>query len=249
MADQAKAEDGAAQKLAADRKKISLLLETGNFSDVTIIVGPQKKTFKLHRNIICLHSRFFERACLGGFEESTSREIQLPEIEPVGFEIVVLWLYEDRDSFTSKLDNDAAFLASYATADFLDIPVLKRDILELVRTIFIKDLLNDAGEPKIKDPSGSTVKMFKNANISEWDDLRRCVAALAACYQFSMKDIARSGEDGAVLFLAVLAAVLVENMDNLFCGDCERDLEGELRAQDDICVHCRSKPVLSSSKT
>lgn len=46
------------------------LLESGNFSDVTVTCG--NKTWKLHKNILCSRSMWFEKALTGGFQVSAA---------------------------------------------------------------------------------------------------------------------------------------------------------------------------------
>jgi hypothetical protein len=45
------------------------LLESGLFSDVTVSCG--ERTWKLHRNILCSRSTWFEKALTGNFEVRT----------------------------------------------------------------------------------------------------------------------------------------------------------------------------------
>ncbi|KAI9832043.1 MAG: hypothetical protein M1819_004587 [Sarea resinae] len=65
--------------------------ETGQYSDLTIICGSRQ--FKVHRNIVCPQSKFFEVACNSGFKEASTGEILLPEDDPNEIEHLIAYLY------------------------------------------------------------------------------------------------------------------------------------------------------------
>jgi hypothetical protein len=61
---------------------------------VTVLVGPKRKRFHLHRDLICQRSPFMEK-CLSKnrFSEGEKNELYLPEDDPKAFAIVVDWIY------------------------------------------------------------------------------------------------------------------------------------------------------------
>ncbi|KAI9832042.1 MAG: hypothetical protein M1819_004586 [Sarea resinae] len=61
------------------------------YTDLALICGPH--VFKVHRNVICTQSSFFDIACLGQFKEASSREIALPEDDPVLIKKMISFLY------------------------------------------------------------------------------------------------------------------------------------------------------------
>lgn len=63
---------------------------------VHVKVGTDKKTFIIHKGLLCQKSAYFNAALNGSFEEALAGEIDLPEEEPEIFEIVYHWLYSDK---------------------------------------------------------------------------------------------------------------------------------------------------------
>lgn len=65
---------------------------------VTIWVGPERKRFLLHEELICARSKFFHSAFKSDFEESARKEMSMPEDDPITFGHLVDWLYLRRVS-------------------------------------------------------------------------------------------------------------------------------------------------------
>lgn len=70
------------------------LMESGAFSDVTIQVG--QKLFKAHKVILATRCEYFNRMFSSDFKESISQEIQLEDIEPDIFEVVLSFIYSNK---------------------------------------------------------------------------------------------------------------------------------------------------------
>ena len=68
-------------------------LESLGTDVITVYVGPQRKKWTVHLDLICSLSPFFDKAIHGSFAESRSKEIDLPEDLPEVFEILVQRLY------------------------------------------------------------------------------------------------------------------------------------------------------------
>jgi hypothetical protein len=61
---------------------------------VTIYVGAKRKTFKLHKNLLCDRSDYFSKALNGGFQKGQA-EMYLPEDDPTPFGHLVNYFYRD----------------------------------------------------------------------------------------------------------------------------------------------------------
>ncbi|KAK4945831.1 hypothetical protein LTR10_014922 [Elasticomyces elasticus] len=81
------------------------LLSCADFeSMVTIAVGTPPLIFSVHETLICRRSTFFDRAFRGGFAESGTKTLQLPD-EAVGVIATFLdWLYTGRLTELSEVD-------------------------------------------------------------------------------------------------------------------------------------------------
>ncbi|KAL2177482.1 uncharacterized protein P884DRAFT_269857 [Thermothelomyces heterothallicus CBS 202.75] len=70
---------------------LSGLLTSGKFSDMIVRCGGRE--FKAHRAIVCPQSPFFDRAITGGFSESTTGVVELPDDDPNVLERFLQFLY------------------------------------------------------------------------------------------------------------------------------------------------------------
>lgn len=59
---------------------------------VTVLVGPEKDYFAIHKTLVCGQSDFFKAALTGNFKEADGT-IALPERDPATFKYFVYWLY------------------------------------------------------------------------------------------------------------------------------------------------------------
>ncbi|KAE8374930.1 hypothetical protein BDV26DRAFT_295532 [Aspergillus bertholletiae] len=115
------------------------LLESGKYSDLTISCEGQN--FEVHRAIVCSQSPFFKAAVRGGFKETSSSQVELPDDKLATIQRVISFLYNQdydeisifdtqdaKDAITEVVqpcstvqNNFEVFLA----ADKFDIPSLK----------------------------------------------------------------------------------------------------------------------------
>ncbi|KAH8894295.1 POZ domain-containing protein [Thozetella sp. PMI_491] len=70
---------------------ISKLFLSDKFTDMTIRCPGRE--FKAHRAVVCTQSTFFDKALTGGFEESLSGVVQLPQADPTVLEKFLQFLY------------------------------------------------------------------------------------------------------------------------------------------------------------
>jgi len=73
------------------------LLEDTKSSDVTITVKSSNnndtKQFKAHKIILAARSSFFEALFFGNFRESSQSEIDITDVDPILFELILQWIY------------------------------------------------------------------------------------------------------------------------------------------------------------
>ncbi|KAF2162068.1 hypothetical protein M409DRAFT_69301 [Zasmidium cellare ATCC 36951] len=85
---------------------------------VDILVGPEGKHWSLHRNLLCHHSSYFESEFhdYDGPKKNGTRDniLELPDDDPMGFELLVKWLYQGQLEDASQLSEEAKY--DYAVA-------------------------------------------------------------------------------------------------------------------------------------
>jgi hypothetical protein len=62
---------------------------------VTITVGkaPNCQVFSFHKDFLCHHSPFFDRAFNGSFKEGITQNMDLDDVEPTTFGLLASWVY------------------------------------------------------------------------------------------------------------------------------------------------------------
>jgi hypothetical protein len=105
---------------------------------VKIYVGPKKKKWVVHLDVICERSEFFRKAFTGGFIEANNKEIYLHEDDPKAFGLFIDWIYcknlycqmhhEDPADITFKHIKD--WLSLYIFADKIALQELSEQALE-----------------------------------------------------------------------------------------------------------------------
>jgi len=73
------------------RSALASLFECGKYSDLTIVCG--SKRYSVHRVLLATRSTFFEGACRGGFQESSTGVIDLTEDDAEAVEHMVHYFY------------------------------------------------------------------------------------------------------------------------------------------------------------
>ncbi len=84
---------------------------------VDVFVGPKRKTFRLHEDLLCDRSSYFRATFGGDFAEAASKELYLPEDNDASFELFVNWLYGGTFKPPTKDDELPAHFGLLALAD------------------------------------------------------------------------------------------------------------------------------------
>ncbi|KAI4616874.1 hypothetical protein J4E83_006456 [Alternaria metachromatica] len=89
---------------------------------VTIFVGPEKKRYNLHKDIICHHSEYFRVAYNGRWKEA-DEGVTLEDVEVPVFNVFVHWLYTqqvpEKTLDLGKIANVDGKRANYSHDDIL----------------------------------------------------------------------------------------------------------------------------------
>lgn len=72
---------------------------------VDIFVGKEKRHWALHRNLLAYHSSYFSTELNGNASVTSAKsgEIELPDVEPAAFELLVKWLYQGKIDDVSNI--------------------------------------------------------------------------------------------------------------------------------------------------
>ena len=108
---------------------------------VKIFVGPKRKEWIIHEDLICDRSDYFKAAFNDGFKETDEKEIYLDDDDPAAFALFVDWIYGaelrgKRGQYTSsKLTLEwpqvQKLCALWVFADKIRLPELKNEACSL----------------------------------------------------------------------------------------------------------------------
>jgi hypothetical protein len=100
---------------------------------ITILVGPSKTSYSLHKDLLCAHSPFFENCLRSNFLERQKDRVELPEDSPEAFEHFINWIYrEDVIKPTDQASLEVA-IHTYVFADKLCMPAFKNRLMTIIR--------------------------------------------------------------------------------------------------------------------
>ncbi|CAL5007510.1 unnamed protein product [Urochloa decumbens] len=85
-------------------KKLGLLLEAGEFADVTFLVGGE--TFAAHRMVLAMQSPVFKAELYGPMREAAARRVAVEDMEPTVFKAMLQFIYTGCLPHTSDVWSD-----------------------------------------------------------------------------------------------------------------------------------------------
>ena len=112
-------------RLGAD---LGQLYQSGMLSDVTLIVGPTGRQFRLHKAILASRCSFFETMFAGPYAESSCNEVPFPDVNADAAHVVLQFLYTGRLDDELLLPESEHISEILVLVDFWDVGPL----LELV---------------------------------------------------------------------------------------------------------------------
>lgn len=141
---------------------------------VHFMLGPDKKVFTIHKNLLCKTAPYFEAALNGSFKEALEQSIEMPEDDPTMFECFQVWIYTGSIVGTNETENDVETLTLikvYAFAERLNII----DLQNVAMHLLIDQVLNRRELPTGQIP-------FIYEHTCENSALRRLIVDISACY-------------------------------------------------------------------
>lgn len=208
---------------AADDGKVCRVIE-GSFSYnadhhtnskyktmITLLVGPSKEIFTVHKHLICDKSPFFDAACNGGFLESAENMVHLPEDQPVIVELFLDWLYTGE--FASPEAESANLIswhntaALYIFADKIQIQDLRNAVID----VWVKYAEHSRGNPMRE-------AAYVYSNTPPGAPLRRLLVEMVA--RGKMADFVGDGLEGVPVefFQDLSMRLMLLRRDNVYVG-------------------------------
>ena len=119
---------------------------------VEIYVGSQKRQWTLHQNLLIHHSSYCEREFQS--QDYEKSKLDLPDDDPIGFELLVKWLYQgilnsssDFSSDEAKYDHAVSCHKLWMLCDRFEMPKLKNLAMDTYRRCLNESqLVPDADE-------------------------------------------------------------------------------------------------------
>lgn len=144
-----------AQMSDSEAKSVRKRLLSG--PTVDIYVGKDRRHWSLHRNLLCNQSSYFEAEFIGNEvpkgRKASDNKLELPEDDPLGFELLVKWLYQGRLDDVSELPEEKKYDYSvachklYMLCEKFDMPMLKNTSVDQYRKgLWEAQLVPDAEE-------------------------------------------------------------------------------------------------------
>ncbi|KAG4437862.1 hypothetical protein IFR05_006664 [Cadophora sp. M221] len=101
---------------------------------VTVYVGPKRKGFILHKNLICTKADYFSKAFRGGFLESNGM-MDLPDETTATFALFVEWLYKSNLSEAHTRDHFIALINVYIFSEKICLNDFGNRVIDRIREI------------------------------------------------------------------------------------------------------------------
>ncbi|XP_014241566.1 kelch-like protein 30 [Cimex lectularius] len=113
-------------------EKIKHIFQTFLYTDVVLVVcnGTEKKEFKVHELILRLASNVFDVALNGPFKESSTKTIEIHQIDPEIFNLFLEFIYFDKVLLTSVEQSIELYNVAHR---YMTLP-LKEFCLDYIRT-------------------------------------------------------------------------------------------------------------------
>ncbi|KAF3314362.1 hypothetical protein TWF173_004704 [Orbilia oligospora] len=233
------------------------LLISGKFSDMTVVIGSgrEKRIYRLHKNILCTKSEYFQGAVQNLNDPSRGELwIRIRDLLPPIFDLVLEWIYGDVLAIER---HQPLILALYRAATFLKIRGLKLHIARSVSKMLKGKRKYGTG---IDFDDFEVVRgLFRYAESSEYfSSLRKCTDELAlqnnvpkdmlAAEHAKKRD--EEATDANTKFWMALSLSYQLALDATVCSGCRGRVSTKTRnGLDRKCCHCDSEDEGSGPST
>ncbi|KAI9699791.1 MAG: vesicle coat component [Candelina mexicana] len=98
-----------------------------------VYVGPNRKHWNLHRDLLCARSKYFKAALGGDFKEAQDKAISYPDEDPAVFGLFISWLYCGTLQVPMDKCTLTHYFKLYVLADKFSIEALKNLTIDAIR--------------------------------------------------------------------------------------------------------------------
>lgn len=108
-----------------------------------IYVGPERKQFTVHEDLLCDRLAFFKAAFTGRFKEGRDKCMDMPEDDPAAFAALVSWVYsgslecgcdsESQDSIINESEDELLWCSLWVLADKINCDSLANAAIHTLR--------------------------------------------------------------------------------------------------------------------
>ena len=109
---------------------------------ITVVIGPEKKTYTIHKGLLCMYSQYFKAALSNDCIEASTLIFQLDEETPKTFDHFVNWLYTQQvvpHGGSIEAMPWMSLVQLYTFADRRSCIALKNDVMDSLVTKTVKD--------------------------------------------------------------------------------------------------------------
>ncbi|EXJ73390.1 uncharacterized protein A1O5_03150 [Cladophialophora psammophila CBS 110553] len=98
---------------------------------ITISVGQEKATYRIHKDVLVVNSTFFAKMFVSGMIEAQTNEVYFPEDCPEVFEQFASWIYRPlEETRPYEYDDSIRTLKCWAFADKFGIPLWQDQLMK-----------------------------------------------------------------------------------------------------------------------
>ncbi|CAG8478287.1 5494_t:CDS:2, partial [Funneliformis caledonium] len=152
-------------------------LRSDSGNDVTFIVGKEKKRIGANKYILSAASTHFEGMFCRGFSEAEKNEIEINDIQPDAFQVLIQWLYGQsfEDAINSVLRNEEAFTTEQECYEtyYLNFLVHLLTVTDIYNIEQLKNIIENA-------IISSCINIHNVCEILEWS--KNCEASQLSNY-------------------------------------------------------------------
>ncbi|KAF3908860.1 hypothetical protein AA313_de0201393 [Arthrobotrys entomopaga] len=233
------------KKTAIPSDSLLKLLKSHDYSDITVVVGTGStlRIYNLHRNILCTKSKYFELAIQYHVQSGSKHpQVQLPDIIPPIFDILLEWIYGD---ILILEVHQPLILTLYRAANFLQLQGMQITIARQVSKMLKKK--RKFARPVQFDGFEIVRGMFEYSPSSmvSFTSLRKCTDELAlggniprGMVEGELSKVS-SGNEGDTRFWMALAVSYQKALESTVCTECRNIVSTRMRL-DRMCCHCDS---------